>query len=240
MDKLKGYLEQYKKAKILDVGTGRGDFISLIDYLYKDYSEICGTDLTEKLLENNKIVFKDNKRITFIKDDILNTNLPKKSYDIVCLSNTLHHLADINITIDSMKNLLKDDGIIIINEMFSDNLNKSQVSHRLLHHFAAKVDREIGRYHDETFTKNEIINRVKNFPGLIVEDFWEMDYPEKEVIHEVKNFIGLIDALLKLVNDSSSYEEFVKEGQKIKDYLGENGFQSATQLLCILKKKEFS
>jgi len=240
MEKLKIYLEQYEKAKILDVGTGRGDFISLIDYLYKNYSEICGIDLVDGLLESNRKAFKDNERVSFVKDDILNSKLPASSYDIISLSNTLHHLGDINKTLDKMTDLLKDDGIIIINEMFSDNLSKAQISHRLLHHFAAKVDRILGRYHDETFTKDEIVRIVADTDGLLIEEHWEMSYPDNQVITDVGNFQNLIDRLLKMVENSSEYEQLDTEAQEIKNYLDENGFKSATQLLCILKKKQFS
>jgi hypothetical protein len=141
---------------------------------------------------------------------------------------------------DKMTDLLKDDGIIIINEMFSDNLSKAQVSHRLLHHFAAKVDRILGRYHDETFTKDEIIRILDETKGLLIEEHWEMEYPDNQVITDVANFHNLIDRLLKMVENSSDFVELKAEGEGIKDYLSENGFKSATQLLIILKKKSIA
>ncbi|MDT8336924.1 MAG: class I SAM-dependent methyltransferase [Candidatus Izemoplasmatales bacterium] len=108
MEKLKKYLKRYPNAEILDIGTGRGDFIALIDYLYQDY-----------LLQMNQKAFKDNPKIKFVEDDIKKTNFSNDSFDIVCLSNTLHHLPDIEATLKQMKKVVKPEGIIIINEMTS-------------------------------------------------------------------------------------------------------------------------
>ena len=236
MKKLQDYLAQYHNPKILDVGTGRGNFIQIIKMLSDDFAEIIGTDLDDRLLEFNKESFKDDLRIKFVNDNILETKLSEGYFDIVCLSNTLHHLTDFSDTYNAMFKVLKDGGIIIINEMISDNLNPSQVSHRLLHHFAAKVDREIGRVHDETFTKNELIDRVRNLAEDRLVDTWELDFEDNEVDYDFSAYEKLIDRLLQIVSNKDNSSSFKTEAETIKEYIKIHGFQSATQVVMIIKK----
>jgi ubiquinone/menaquinone biosynthesis C-methylase UbiE len=236
MERLKKYLKRYSNAKILDIGTGRGDFIALIDYLYQDYQEIIGIDIVDYLLQMNQKTFKDNPKIKFVEDDILKTNLADNSFDIVCLSNTLHHLPDIEATLKQMKKVVKPEGIVIINEMISDKLNAKQISHKLLHHFAAKIDRELGRVHQETYTEEQIIEILKSNKDLNLLDYWQMKYDLPSESDDLDGFYKIIDRLLCQVNESESYNEYVKEAEELKTYLQNNGFASATQLVLILNK----
>jgi hypothetical protein len=135
-----------------------------------------------------------------------------------------------------MFKVLKDGGIIIINEMIADNLNPSQISHRLLHHFAAKVDREIGRVHDETFTKAELVSRVKKIVEERIVDTWNLDFEDNEIDYNNSAYENLIDRLVQMVNNKESFTEFKTEAETIKEYIKIHGFQSATQVVMIIKK----
>ncbi|MFW5889116.1 MAG: class I SAM-dependent methyltransferase [Bacillota bacterium] len=235
MYELRKYLEQYPNAKILDIGTGKGDFINLIDYLYQDYFEIIGIDVVDYLLEMDERIFKGNPKIKYINEDILNTTLPKNNFDIISLSNTFHHLTNIETTLKYMKTLLKPNGIIIVSESIPDKANKQQVSHRLLHHFAAKIDREIGKIHSQTCDKAGIIQAVKKYSPLPIIDYWDMGVEDYELDIELSRLYEIIDELLKKVKDSKHYEEYKSEAEDIKIYLKENGFQLENKLCLILK-----
>jgi len=237
MNKLKKYLEKYPNAHILDIGTGRGDFIALIDQLYQNYSEIIGIDITDHLIEINNTRYESNPKIKFIKDDILLSNLKEGTFDVVCLSNTLHHLGYLDETLRAMNAMVKEDGIIVINEMISNNLNQHQVSHKLLHHFSARIDRVLNRYHDETFKEEEILDIFKNSSCLTLSDYWYLDIPDNQVIEDSTSLINLIDRLTSQIKDKDNYPEIFMEAEEIKSYIKEHGFQSATQLLLILNKK---
>ncbi|MCF7923641.1 MAG: methyltransferase domain-containing protein [Candidatus Izimaplasma sp.] len=238
MNELKEYLEQYPEAKILDIGTGKGDFINLIDYLYHDYSEIIGVDIIDYLLEMDKDSFKGNPKIKFINEDILNPTFPKNSFDIISLSSTFHHLTDIEETLKHMTTLLKPGGIIIISELISDNLDKKQVSHELLHHFAAKIVREIGMIHSQTCDKKGILKAVKKYAPIPVVDYWDMTIKDLYLDVEMSTLYQIIDQLLENVKDSEQYKVFKKEADEIKLYLKENGFQLANKLCIVLKKNK--
>nr|MDA3932461.1 class I SAM-dependent methyltransferase [Mycoplasmatota bacterium] len=117
MKNLKKYLEQYINPRILDIGSGKGDFIKLIDYIFQDYKEIISIDIVDYLLEMDESAFSDNPKIKWMDKDVLETNFPKNSFDIISLSNTLHHIKDIKSILNQMENLLKPGGMLIVNEL---------------------------------------------------------------------------------------------------------------------------
>ncbi len=236
MKRLQKYLTQYHNPKILDVGTGRGNFIQIIKMLSDNFQEIIGTDLDDRLLESNRESFKDDLRIKFVNDNILETKLSEGCFDIVCLSNTIHHLKDLTDTFMGMRKLLNKDGIIIINEMVADNLTPAQISHKLLHHFAAKVDRKIGRVHDETFNKKDLIDKVTDLAEEKVIDVWDLDFEDETIDYDSKPYENLLDHLVKIVANKENANDFVKEADEIKNYIKSNGFKSATQVVMIIKK----
>ncbi|MDD3123959.1 MAG: class I SAM-dependent methyltransferase, partial [Candidatus Izemoplasmatales bacterium] len=157
MQKLSDFLKKYPHARILDIGTGVGNFIDLISTVNDEYDEIVGIDILDRAIQAAMINFKDKPRIRFEKMDVLNMTFPEASFDIVCLSNSLHHLSNVDETFIAMKKVLKNGGAILINEMKSDNLNQSQMSHLLLHHFSAEIDRFLGITHYDTFSRNKIL-----------------------------------------------------------------------------------
>ncbi|MBI9009044.1 MAG: class I SAM-dependent methyltransferase [Tenericutes bacterium] len=237
MDKLKKFLETIPNSKILDVGTGRGSFISLIDQLYKDYEKIVGIDISDASVKMASKYFEGNQKIKIIKADINNCDFPDEHFDLVCLSNSLHHLEDKAKTFQSMERLVKKGGYLLFNEMMKDHLNKLQTSHLLLHHFAAKIDRELGRVHGETYNRLEIVEIVKQYTKFSVIEFWDMEVPKEEMKEEdVIGFSETVDRILSQIQDESIKEKYLEEANEIKEYILQNSVQACTQLLIILNR----
>ena len=236
MKKLQNYLKQYPNSKILDVGTGNGNFIKIISSLYGDFSEIIGIDLLDVSVEGCKKSFEDD-RINFFKMDALNMDFEDDLFDMVCLSNSLHHLEDINSTLKEMERVLKPGGALVFCEMMSNNLDKRQHSHLLMHHFAAEVDRERGSYHDLTFTNKRILQILTDESSLSIVDAWDLDYPRRETNskEEIEWVFETIDRVKEGVSDVNRKEYFNKQADKIKKYIKKYGFDSATQLIVIIK-----
>lgn len=110
MKKLKSKLAAISANKILDVGTGVGNFISNLELL-KDYKKIVGIDNSREMLERAKNNF-DKENIEFVLMDAENLNYEDNTFDMVSLSNSLHHLAEIDIVLNEMKRVLKSEGIL--------------------------------------------------------------------------------------------------------------------------------
>src|SRR5690606_12062728 len=83
------------------------------------------------------------------------------SFDLASISMALHHLPDIQKALKEMQRVVKPRGWIIVNELFSDNLNQAEEVHKMLHHFRSKIDRLTGVSHNEIFKKDEIRAIVK-------------------------------------------------------------------------------
>ncbi|QLY39942.1 class I SAM-dependent methyltransferase [Hujiaoplasma nucleasis] len=238
MKELKSYLSQYENPRILDIGTGKGDFIAMIDYVYQDYSEIIGIDIVDYLLEMDESAFENNPKIKWMDLDVLETTFPKNSFDIISLSNTLHHIKDIKSMFNQMVEMLKPGGIIILSELISSNdLSEKQISHQLLHSFAAKIDHELNKVHSQIFSKENVMQAIEMYSPLPVDAIWELETKSFDEEITLEDLYRLVDGLLKNVKDSPKFEQYKEEAIAIKDYLQENGFSYATTICVVLKKQ---
>ncbi len=236
MEKLKKVFLNKRDAKILDVGTGNGNFIKIITALTNDFSEIIGIDLSSASVKSCEKNFED-KRINFFQMDALKMDFDDHLFDFVCLSNSLHHLKDIKAVFCEMERVLKKDGKIIICEMMSDNLTKKQRSHLLLHHYAAEIDRARGRFHAPTFSKQEIVKNIEENTTLTIIDKWDLEYPKKENTSKIETqwLYETIDRVKENVKDSKQKAYFEKGADKVKKHINKHGFDSATQLIVVLR-----
>lgn len=236
MENLKQLLETEGKKTFLDIGTGAGNFIQILKSMYTDYEQMVGIDTFERAIEAANKNNQDDK-ITFKVMDAYDMSYPDNSFDVVCLSNSLHHLKDIPTMLKEMARVLKKDGFIIINEMMADNLDKMQESHKLVHHFSAKIDRELGDIHNDTYTKNEILSLLEKDTNLKIDKAWNVEVPRRdENSQEELDYINnILERIVSRVPEDKVVE-FNNEKEEIKTYIKENGYDGCTSLLAIIKK----
>ena len=237
MEKLKRLLNSFESPRILDVGTGTGAFIGMIKQMYDGYEQIVGIDLLERAITAAKENFKEDNRIEFKVMDINEMEYDENYFDIVILSNTLHHLSDVKKTIEQMEKYVKNGGIILINEMVSNDLNKAQLSHKYVHHLAAEVDRTFGDFHNDTFTNIEILQILKDNSTFQIKDAWDFqgsshNEPTDELI---EFFQSTMDRLIAKSKDEDK-EYFEKKSVKVMKHIKTHGFESATPLVVVLAR----
>lgn len=222
--------------KVLDVATGRGNFIHFLQAGLRDYSSIIGIDfIDESILQKVKEGFPD-ERIQFVKMDASKIEYGDQSFDMVCLSNSLHHLKDVEVVLQEMFRVLKSGGIFIINEMICDNQNPSQMTYVLMHHWWAKIDMEIGKLHYETWPKQKVLDTAKNLglKDIEVLEFNETDDPmDKESLEFISK---IIDDYIERAKPLANFEAFRQEGEEIRKRLFEVGVNGATQVIVIGSK----
>ncbi len=236
MENLKKILDTEKKKTFLDIGTGAGNFIQIIKSMYSEYDHIIGIDTFERAIDaankNN-----DDEKITFEVMDAYEMSYPDEAFDVVTLSNSLHHLKDIPSLFQEMGRVLKKDGFIIINEMMADNLDKMQESHKLVHHYSAKIDREHGDIHNDTFTEKEIITLLEDNTKLKVDKSWHIEVPRRtENSQEELDYIYNILDRISSRAPKDKVQMYESEKEEIKTYIKHNGYDGCTSLLAILKK----
>lgn len=83
-------------------------------------------EVNDELKEYRKRVsklFKDTDKVSFVDDDICNTNLPENNFDIVCSWDVLEHLSEPDNAFKNIASALKQGGIAIqeYNPFFSLN-----------------------------------------------------------------------------------------------------------------------
>src|SRR5512141_3036012 len=104
-------------GRVLDVATGRGNFISTLIENLRDYIEVVGIDTNADTLEAARENFtQDNIRFAVL--DAARLDFPDESFDTVCISNSLHHLADLPQVLAEMRRVLKSNGHFIVSEMY--------------------------------------------------------------------------------------------------------------------------
>lgn len=242
MDIMESKFRQISGGKILDVGTGSGSFIPTFTELFKDYTEIIGIDSSEKAINAAKQTFKQDN-IRFIQMDAAHMDFEDNCMDTVSISNTLHHLSNMNEVLKEMLRVLKPGGLFIINEMFSDNQSEKQLSHVYVHHLFGEIDTLLGNYHAKTFKKQEIIN-IANKIGINVEDTFEYgthaeqeEHPnaeeEKETLDDV---FSSMDIYVEKIKGKPEYENIKSRIKELKGKLYSVGIYGATELVVLGRK----
>jgi len=235
MKRLSEVLKQKTAPRILDIGTGSGQFIHLIQESCNHYSAIVGVDTHEKAIER-AIESQKDPRVSF---ELMNVyDYDKEPFDVVCLSNSLHHFEEPDKILELMVTLTKDEGYIIFNEMYQDSQNDKQMTHVGLHHFWASIDRLHDVVHKETYKKKEIIDLLTAAPKTELLDSWNLDFEEEQTL-KPEDYTMLKNSVtnsLKRIEQYDGYEQYEKTGNILINRIDEIGFESATQLMVVLKK----
>ena len=237
MNRFAQFLQDVKPQNILDVATGSGSFIGLIRQLYGDYRSIVGIDALSIAVRTATKNHQDDSRIRFERMDAEQMRFRRNSFDLVCLSNSLHHLADTDKVLREMHRVKKPDGYVLISEMVSDQLTKAQLSHLKIHHFAAAVDRHLGEIHGDTLSRADLLARLETTSDMTIVDHWVLDYHRagESSDSEIQWLNDTIDKLVDRVTDPDAKAQFRQTGNEIKQYIKVHGFESATTYMVVLQ-----
>ncbi|MBP1925873.1 ubiquinone/menaquinone biosynthesis C-methylase UbiE [Sedimentibacter acidaminivorans] len=223
-----------KFGSILDIATRDGAFIKRLVNNLSGYDEITGIDISNEGFEKAEAEFAGNNKIRFQVMDGCHTNFPNKYFDLVCISNSLHHVNDIPALLKEILRIKKDDGIILISEMPADGQSGSSLTHALIHNLDCLIDTYSGVYHHQTYSHKEILEFISD-AGMRVED----DFDDLEVnLLKNESIAKRVDKALIKVNkwkDSENYEELHKVAMKIKENYNNYGASPAIQYIIFAK-----
>lgn len=234
MKRIIDYLKDQRIAGILDVCTGKGEFLG---FLSENFSEaFCtGIDVDEKALEEALGRF-DNNRFRFMKMDVENLEFGSHQFDLVTISNALHHIPVPALALDEMKRVVVRNGWIVVSEIVSNGLNSAQECQKLYHHHKAGVDRLLGIPHRETFSEEEIVSLLAGC-GLHATHtfrFLRKNEPETDPVI-LKDWIVKMETTQKKAEGLTGSLEL---GQMVADFrrrVFRHGFQPAPNLVMICK-----
>ena len=234
MEQLKAYFSESEINSILDIGTGSGDFIEVLQDVFPQ-AQITGVDPdTESLQE----AIKKYPGVSFgeMRAEIL--EFADNSFDLASISMALHHLPDIQTSLKEMLRVVKPGGWIIVNELFSDNLNPSQEVHKIFHHFRSKIDRLTGIYHQETFEKEQILHIVKA-AGIQILLSFENTIQTNLIASpgELDVRIEKMKQHLEKIKGLPEYEIYKPQIEEFRQRALLFGFQSATRIVVVGQAK---
>jgi ubiquinone/menaquinone biosynthesis C-methylase UbiE len=217
-------------GRVLDVATGAGGFIHILLDNLKDTSAIIGIDTNERFIQVFNESFKDIPKVRFEKMDAGKMDFEDASFNMVCLANSIHHLDPQPVFIEMMR-VLKMGGYFVVSEMYCDNQTETQMSHVLLHHWWAAVDRANGIVHRETYQRSEIIKMVSNLGlsriGWHDVSHLEDDPKSDDILHQ------LDPAIDRYIQRSEGHPDLQATGEELRQRVREVGFHGATNLIGI-------
>lgn len=134
-----------KRSSIFDIGCGNGMFLSLVAEFKKPVS-LGGTEITEQLINNSKIILKDAGVPLFLKVfDGMNIPCEIKNYEYIFLIDVIHHVSSSNQP-DFLKNIMEvmsPGALLVIKDIDADRVifSKFNKLHDLI--FSGKMGQEL-------------------------------------------------------------------------------------------------
>ncbi len=229
METLIDFFKDKTVTNAVDVGTGPGHFIHVLKEALPA-TKITGVDPDMDSLEEARAIFPD---VTFLemKGEFLEFQV--NTFDAASISMALHHLSNVQLTLKEMQRVVKPGGWIIVNELFSDNLNPAQEVHKSIHHFRSKIDRLNGICHNESFKKEEIIREVEKSGLKVVLQFENRKTTNPPTPAEIQERKEKLYTALKQLEGRPEYKEMAAEVPLIESDLEKYGFEMATRLVVV-------
>ena len=155
---------------VLEIGCGNGNGTKLIKKYFNPL-HITAIDLDEKMIEIAQETFHDEPT-TFQVMDASKLDFPNESFDAIFDFGIIHHIPNWKNCIGELRRVLKDGGILILEELsidtfsgFPGSLYKSLLSHP----------------YEQMFSTEEFLQHLKNV-GFKINDFKKSN-PFKMIQH---------------------------------------------------------
>ena len=237
IEEIEARLGKIHGGRVIDLACGGGDFFGFIEN-FADYDSLTMLDsspraeaaIAENLPELN---FK------FITGNAADTGLADESFDTVCLSNSLHHLDNPPAALREALRILSPGGIMLINEMHRDTDEPARLSHVMIHHWSAEIDRALGLCHRETYSRDELVQILEgaDFSDREIIDYvWPAENPLEP--KSVQYYLDVVDRILARGAKLAKYEEFVARSEEIKRHIERHGYAPAPLILMIGRKRK--
>lgn len=234
---MKGVLQRLSQIEggiVLDAATGRGEFINVIKSNFKSYSQVIGVDYSEKLITYAQKLFPEND-IEIYKMNLEELAFEDNHFDTITMANSLHHLEHPKLVFKELMRVLKPGGLFVLGEMYCDgSQTEAQITHIHLHHWMASVDRLNGIYHNETFSRSQVIDFAKGL-GLKKQEVIDYYYPVEnpKASKNCETLIKTCTETIKRLELHNGNSELISEGKKLIGRIEDVGCASASRLMII-------
>ncbi len=234
MIQLVDFFRDKEVSKILDVGTGSGNFIRVLKSTFPE-ADVLGIDPNTESLLKASASYPDAIFKEMSAENLLFEN---DTFDVVSMSMALHHLPKIKKSLKELKRVTKTTGWIIINELFSDNLNPAQEVHRQFHHFRSYIDRLTGVCHRETFRKEQILQMIRN-SGISIQFYFDDVTGENQIAEEgeLEKKLETMRQYLEKIRGREEYDILKPQIEDFRLNALRDGLRIATRAVVVGKKQ---
>ncbi len=237
MEKLEERLKGISAGKILDVATGRGEFIAMMMPSLGGYKRFVAIDSEKRAVDFCSQQFQDAP-VDVIQMDAEAMDFFDGEFDVACISNSVHHMHRPKKVIDEMIRVLKPGGLLFISEMYCDgDQTQAQKNHVRMHHWCARIDKRMGIPHHLTY-KRERLERFADDLGLDNIKLYDINFQQKAPDEAVEKTIAILDPYHDRIKQHPDYEKLGAEKERIKKSLYKKGLGSAARLFIIGSKPE--
>jgi SAM-dependent methyltransferase len=243
-------------GRVLDVATQGGGFIDTLMKTLRAYDSFVGIDYypSDESKEHMEAARKrfEGKAVQFIQMNAENLRFEDGSFDTVCISHSLHHLARIDRVMREMKRVLRKGGNLILQEMYCDGeQTEAQRTDELAHEWEARIDSLLGITHNKTLTRQAIIDvadglrlsEIEIFDAthpvdcLFCERKYECEDPKNQAtFHQSSKEID--DGISRIQNhpDIQARMHLMQEAELIREAIARYGASPASYLFIVGKK----
>ena len=218
-------------GRVLDVATGRGNFVGFLLEGLASHDEIVGIDNDPEAEARFTDAFGDRPGVRFEQMNATALAFEDGRFDTVCVANSLHHFADPAAVLREMRRVCRPGGSVVVLEMCRDGQAEPQLTHVELHHWWAAIDTLDGKVHRETFPRAEVMGLIASLglSDLRVDDIadTETDPMSHETAEEldpvIDRYIGLADG----------HPDLQARGEELRRRLHDVGFLVATSVFAV-------
>ncbi len=232
---LESIVENQKINRVLEVGVGRGDFLSILVDCFNTDTHYTGIDTEQSHLDMATKTFKDqNVELCVMNGEKM--EFSNDLFDIAFISNTLHHLPDPKLVLEEMKRVVKLGGYVVVHEMINENQSEKQNVHVWIHHLCADIDRTLGVHHAHTYKKTEIRNLLAELDLSIIREVEYLVQDEQDIGDEkeiLDNTFSALNKRIDEIHESDIKEAFRQRLNQEKEKVYEIGFAMATEYLAV-------
>jgi ubiquinone/menaquinone biosynthesis C-methylase UbiE len=227
-------LRQLPAGRVLDVATGSGGFIHFLLERLTGYTEIIGIDTSERAAAAFRTAFADKPNIRFEPMDACHLDFEAASFDLVCISNSLHHFDDPRAALDQMVRVLRPGGHLLVSEMYRDGQTEAQMTHVHLHHWWGAVDSVNGLTHRETYMREELAALVSS---LGLKDVAQDDLSDSSADPKSPSIREELDPVFeRYMQRADGHPDLQRRGEELRQRVAEIGFHDATTLVIVVRK----
>lgn len=221
---------------VLDVGCGAGQFTKILVQSLKSFNSMTGVDVDAKSLGEARKKY-TGEEFRFLRISARRLPFDAESFDLVAISQALHHIEDPGLTLGEMKRVLRTGGYLLINEMHCDELTDAESSHMIYHHLRSEIDNYLGIFHNHTFRREDLITLAEglDLKNRVIAEFNPDTGTAKDPV-KIEEFSRKLDYWLPWLEGHPAKEEIAARVESLKNRFRRHGITLAPQLVIFGQK----